>query len=211
MRSMRGALVLLASCEMFSTSPVTASRDMHLYVNIASSAAGTKLSAELNGPFGTPELGPNDTLSLFIDGAPIASARVTRLDLELVARSGAFTFALHHEGDHDVNVTTTLVPPSNIHATSAGGKLILDWTPFPNAGEPFITVTGTCITPQSIQIETDTGHYELLAAQLQLLPASCALSLGLFRNFQIQVPFQEENFMDVTMSQAETAEGTWTP
>jgi len=203
--------VTLSSCVMLSTAPYTATRDMRLYVTIDSSAKGTHVTADITGPVGRIELGPNDSLGLLVDGAPIASARVTSFVFDVAARSGDFTFALHHEGDHDAKVDVLLVPPSDIHATSSAGKLLLDWTAFPNAGATTITVAGTCIVAQTIHVQTDTGHYELLAAQLQTLPEPCAVSLGLSRYLQTQVPIFGATFMYATVTQAETGEGQWTP
>jgi hypothetical protein len=207
----RLALVLSSSCVMFSTEPYTASRDMRLYVTIDSGDTGTHVSAEITGPLGSVDLGPNDSLALLVDGAPITSARATGLELDLAARSGDFTFVIHHEGDHDVAVDVTLVPTSNIHATSAAGKLLLDWTPFPEAGATTITVAGTCILSQTIHVQTDTGHYELLASQLQAQPGSCAVSLGLSRSLDAQIPFLGQTFMYATVTQAEIGQGQWTP
>jgi hypothetical protein len=196
---------------MLSTEPYTATRDMSLYVTIASTTSGTHVSADLIGPLGRVDLGPNDTLGVALDGTTLVSARVTGFELDVPARSGDFGFALHHEGDHDVALDVTLVPPSNIRATSANGKLLLDWTAFPDAGAPTITVTGTCIEPVTIVTQTDTGHYELLASQLQVLPAPCAIALGLSRNLQTQIPFMGASFLYATVSQTESGDGTWTP
>ena len=207
----RFAMALVSSCAMFSTEPYTATRDMRLYVTIDGTKPFTHVTADLTGPFGRVDLGPNDSLALAIDGTTIVSTRVTSFELDVAARSGDFGFAIHHEGDHDVALDVMLVPVSNIRAASSGGKLLLDWTPFPDAGEPLITVAGTCIQTQTIHVQTDTGHYELLAAQLQTLPAGCPISLGLSRNLQTQIPFLGDTFMYATVNQAESAEGTWTP
>jgi hypothetical protein len=207
----RVALLFASSCAMFSTEPYTATRDMRLYVTIDATGPVTHVTADLIAQFGSVDLGPNDSLGMLIDGTPIVSARVTSFDLDVGARSGDFTFLVHHEGDHDAAVDVTLVPQSGIQATSAPGKLLLDWTAFPNGGDATITVTGTCIRSQTIHVQTDTGHYELLAAQLQELPASCAISLGLSRILQAQVPFLGDTFMFATVSQAEFGDGQWTP
>lgn len=199
------------SCAMFSTDTYTATRDMRLYVTIDATGAQTHVTADLTGPFGDVDLGPNDSLGLLVEGAPIVSSRATSFDLDVPARSGDFTFTIHHEGDHDVAAVATLVPHSSIQATSAPGKLLLDWTPFPNGGAPTITVAGTCITTQTIHVQTDTGHYELLAAQFQTLPAPCPITLSLSRILQTQIPFLGQTFMYATVTQAESAEGQWTP
>lgn len=208
----RVAFLVVSSCAMFSTEPYTATRDMTLYVTIDASGAATHVSADLTGPFGRVDLGPNDSLGLLVDGAPIVSSRVTSFDLDVAERAGDFTFTLHHEGDHDVASTVTLVPPSNVHATSSAGKLLIDWTAFPNGGAPTVVVLGSCITTQTIHVETDTGHYELLAAQLQTLPEPCAITLTLSRVLQAQIPFLGETFMYATVTtQTESAEAQWTP
>jgi hypothetical protein len=196
---------------MLSTRQETATRDMRLNVTIDSSDKGTHVIANLGGPFGDPDLGPDDSLALLIDGATIVTGAVPSLTLDVAPRGGEFAFALHHEGDHDVTATAMLVPPSNIHATSASGKLVLDWTPHENGGTTTITVKGTCIQPHEISVLTDTGHYELEAAQLQTLPAACAITLGLSRSSMTTVAFANTPFMYATLAQSETAEGTWTP
>jgi len=203
--------VAACSCAMFSTEPYTATRDMSLYLTIDGTKPLTHVTADLIGPFGRVDLGPNDALGLALDGTTLVSTRVTAFELDVAARSGDFELTLHHEGDHDVALDVTLVPPSNIHATSSGGKLLLDWTPFADGGAPIITVTGACILSQTIDIQTDTGHYELLAAQLQLLPEPCAIALGLSRKLQTTIPFMGASFLYATVSQAESGEGTWTP
>jgi len=204
------ALAILSSCAMFSTEPYAATRDMSLYVTIDSGASGTHVSGQLSAPVEI-DLGPNDSLAVALDGATLFSKRALAFELDAPARSGDFGFALHHEGDHDVALDVTLVPASNIQATSASGKLLLDWTPFPDAGAPTITVTGTCIEPQTIVTQTDTGHYEILAAQLQLLPAPCPIALGLSRKLQTAIPFMGKAFLIATVSQTESGTGTWTP
>ena len=210
MKLVRLAVVLVSSCAMLSTEPYAATRDMSLYVTIDSGAAGTHVTGELSAPVAI-DLGSNDSLAVALDGATLVSSRTLAFDLDVPARSGDFGFVLHHEGDHDVALDVTLVPASNIQATSSNGKLLLDWTAFPDAGAPTIGVTGTCIEPQTIVTQTDTGHYELLAAQLQVLPEPCAISLGLSRNLQTQVPFMGKSFLFATVSQAESGVGTWTP
>jgi hypothetical protein len=209
----RLVLLFASACAMFSTEPYTATRDMRLYVTIdaTTSATTTHVTADLTAMFGSVELGPNDALGMLVDGVPIVSARVTSFDLDVGAASGDFGFTVHHEGDHDAAVDVTLVPHSNIQATSSAGKLLLDWTAFPNAGDTTITVTGTCIHAQTIHVRTDTGHYELASAQLQELPVACAISLGLARSLQTEVPFMGDTFMVATVNQAESAEGQWTP
>ena len=207
----RLALAILPSCAMLSTEPYTATRDMSLYVTIDGATPVTHLSAYLTGSLGPVQLGPNDALSVALDGTTLVSSRVLAFEIAVPARSGDFGFALRHEGDHDVALDVTLVPPSNVHATSSGGKLLLDWTPFPGAGTPTITVTGSCIQSKTIEIQTDTGHYELLAAQLQTLPVGCPIALGLSRRRQTAIPFMDKSFLFATVSQTESAEGTWTP
>jgi len=207
----RALLLFVSSCAWLSTEPYTASRDMKLYVTIDSKTSGTHVTASMSTLVDRIDLGPNDSFALLVDGAPIVSARVTEFTIDLATRSGDFTFALHHEGDHDIAVDVTLVPTSNIHATSAGGKLLLDWTAFPDAGATTIGVSGTCITSQTIHVQTDTGHYELLAAQLQTLPDACAITMSLSRSLQTEIPFLGETFMYATVSQSESAEGQWTP
>lgn len=208
---MRLAVVMVSSsCAMLSTEPYAATRDMSLYVTIDAGASGTHVSGELEGPVGI-DLGPNDSLAVALDGTTLLSSRALAFDLDVPAQSGDFGFALHHEGDHDVALDVTLVPASNIQATSAGGKLLLDWTAFPDGGAPTITVTGTCIQSQTIAIQTDTGHYELFAAQLQFLPEPCAIALGLSRELQTTIPFMGRSFLYATVTRTESGEGTWTP
>lgn len=207
----RFAFLCVTSCAWLSTEPYTATRDMKLYVTIDGTVSPTHVTADLTGPVGRVALGPNDSLSLAIDGASIVSSRVTSFDVSVAPRSGDFAFSVHHEGDHDVTAHVTLVPASNIHATSAPGKLLLDWTAFPNAGATTLTVSGACIRPQTVHVQTDTGHYEILAAQLQALPAACSISLALSRDLQTQIAFLGETFMFATVSQAESGEGAWTP
>jgi hypothetical protein len=204
----------LAGCAMFSTREETATRDMRLWVTIDSSDdAGTHVNALLDGPFGDPDLGPNDSFSLEIDGAPTPlSPASSGLVADVPTRGGEFAFVLHHDGDHDVTSLATLPPPSNVHGASAGGKLAIDWTPTTLADvTTTLTVKGTCIEPQSIAIRTDTGHYELLASQLQTLPASCAITLGLARALETTTTAFGAAFMDAKITQSETAEATWTP
>jgi hypothetical protein len=204
-------LALLSSCAMFSTETYTATSDMRLYVTIDSGADGTHVTADITSPVEGQVLGPNDSLALLVDGAPIASSRATSLAADVAARSGEFAFTIHHEGDHDAFVSVTLVPTSNIRATSSAGKLLLDWTAFPNGGEATITVAGTCITTQTVHVLTDTGHYELLAQQFQNQPAPCALSLSLARDLETEVALFGSTFMFATVKQAESGQGQWTP
>jgi hypothetical protein len=207
----RLALLFVSGCAMLSTRAETATRDMRLNVTIDSTDAGTHVVANLGGPFGDPDLGPDDSLALLIDGATIVTGSVSSLTLDVAPRGGEFAFALHHPGDHDATATVILVPPSNIHATSVSGKLILDWTPHEDGGTTTITVKGTCIEPHEISVLTDTGHYELEGAQLQTLPAPCAITLGLSRSSMTTVSFADSPFMFASLAQSETAEGTWTP
>ncbi len=214
MRLFAALLLLSTACSMLATSPETATRDMRLYVTVDSSDAGTHVDATLTGPFGDPDLGPSDSFSLFVDGAPTPFSAWTssRWIADLVARSGELAFVLHHEGDHDVKSIATLPPPSGIHGASSGGKLVVDWTPTLVSGvTTTLTVTGKCIEPQSITIRTDTGHYELVAAQLQALPSSCTLTVGLSRASDVtNAPFGEA-FMDAKVTQSESAEIAWAP
>ncbi len=210
------ALLLLTGCEMLATSNETATRDMRLFVTIDSSdaLAGTHVDATLSGPFGDPDLGPNDSFTLDVDGVPtpLVQGGSAHWTADLATRGGELAFLLHHENDHDVKSVATLPSPSGVHATSSGGKLLVDWAPtIVSDATTTLTVKGWCIEPQSIAIRTDTGHYELVASQLQPLPASCPVTLGLERDVEVTTAPFGEAFMDAHVTQSETAEATWTP
>ena len=213
MKLARLALLALAGCEFLSTREWTGTRDMRLDVTIASADDGTHVEASLTGSFGDPQLGPNDTFAATIDGAslPLAQAGTT-WSADTAARGGVIAFTLHHEGDYDATVSATLPAPSNVVATSIGGALDLAWTAQPVPGiATTITVSGTCITAQTLSILTDTGHYVIPAAALQAAPSSCPIVVTLARaGDETDSPFASP-FLWAHVTQSESVQSTWNP
>lgn len=207
---------MLCACDMLSTREAVATRDMSLYVTIASSdATGTHVTAELNGPFGGEVLGPNDSFTLDVSGAPL-ELTATGTDAwvaDTAERGGNFAFKLHHEGDHDVTSIAPLASPSGIAATAGGGTLSITWLAQVIDGMTTeLTITGVCIETQQITIRTDTGKYVVDAAALQKTPVGCPIRLALARALAVRTtPFGDEAFMQANLTQVETVQSTWVP
>ena len=212
--SVRTALAVLAlgGCGIVSTTRETATVDMHLFVTIDSSDAdGTHVDVQLTGPFGDPDLGPHDGLSLTAGGVPtalVAKAGGGQLfAADTSVRGGDFTFSLHHEGDHDASYVARLPGPSGLVATPSGGTLSLAWTPQPREGmTTTLDVSGACITHQAIAVRTDTGRYDIPSGELQVVPTSCAITVTLAREVGVV-----EASLSGTLTQSETVQSTWIP
>lgn len=209
-------LSMLCACDMLSTREEVATRDMSLYVTIASAdSTGTHVAAELSGPFGGEVLGPNDSFTLDVSGAPLAltSTGTDAWVADTAERGGNFTFKLHHEGDHDVTSIAPLASPSGISATASGGTLSITWLAQVIDGMTTeLDISGVCIETQHITIRTDTGKYVVDAAALQKTPVGCPIQLTLSRALALTTtPFGDEAFMRANLTQIETVQSTWVP
>jgi hypothetical protein len=200
-------LLAVCACDMLSTDAFVATPDLHLAVTIdASDTAPTQVTAALTGPFTPVVLGPDDALSLEAGGAPIALEPTAEDAWATGTKShGPFTFTLHYVEDNDAAAVAAVPPPSGLTASSSSGALVLTWIA-QTAGAMTISVSGTCVTPQAINVLTDTGRYVVMADLLQATPSSCPVMVTLSRAVTVTTPF-----MSAQITQTETAQAVWVP